>query len=158
MSTITILGAGAMGSAIATPLIDAGHRVRLWGTHLDDHLVAAVRAGDPHPRTGVVVPPEVTSYLSSDIDVAMAGADVVVLAVSSPGVVDITRLAAPFLTDVRAVWLTSKGFAPDGSGRVQLLPQVMEEVLAQETTHVPPIVAIGGPCKANEVASRHPSR
>ena len=157
MSTITILGAGAMGSAIATPLIDAGHRVRLWGTHLDDHLVAAVRAGDPHPRTGVVVPPEVTSYLSSDIDVAMAGADVVVLAVSSPGVVDITRLAAPFLTDVRAVWLTSKGFAPDGSGRVQLLPQVMEEVLAQETTHVPPIVAIGGPCKANEVASRHPT-
>ena len=157
MSTITILGAGAMGSAIATPLIDAGHRVRLWGTHLDDHLVAAVRAGDPHPRTGVVVPPEVTSYLSSDIDVAMAGADVVVLAVSSPGVVDITRLVAPFLADVRAVWLTSKGFAPDGSGRVQLLPQVMEEVLSQETTRVPPIVAIGGPCKANEVASRRPT-
>lgn len=157
MSTITILGAGAMGSAIATPLVDAGHRVRLWGTHLDDHLVAAVRAGDPHPRTGVVVPPEVTSYLSSDIDVAMAGADVVVLAVSSPGVVDITRLVAPFLADVRAVWLTSKGFASDGSGRVQLLPQVMEEVLSQETTRVPPIVAIGGPCKANEVASRHPT-
>ena len=104
-----------------------------------------------------MVPPEVTSYLSSDIDVAMAGADVVVLAVSSPGVVDITRLAAPFLTDVRAVWLTSKGFAPDGSGRVQLLPQVMEEVLAQEKTRIPPIVAIGGPCKANEVASRHPT-
>ena len=53
MSTITILGAGAMGSAIATPLRDAGHQVRLWGTHLDDHLIAAVRDGKPHPRTKV---------------------------------------------------------------------------------------------------------
>ena len=157
MSTITILGAGAMGSAIATPLVDAGHRVRLWGTHLDDHLVAAVRAGEPHPRTGVAVPPGVPAYLSVELDVAMAGADVVVLAVSSPGVVDITRMAAPFLKDVQAIWLTSKGFAPNPAGRIQLLPQAMEEVLAEGAGAVPSIVAIGGPCKANEVASRRPT-
>lgn len=32
MSTITVLGAGAMGSAICMPLADAGWDVRLWGT------------------------------------------------------------------------------------------------------------------------------
>jgi hypothetical protein len=35
MSTVTILGAGAMGSALATPAVAAGNRVRLWGIRLD---------------------------------------------------------------------------------------------------------------------------
>ena len=39
MSVITILGAGAMGSALATPLTQAGWETRLWGTWLDDHLI-----------------------------------------------------------------------------------------------------------------------
>ena len=52
--TIAILGAGAMGSALTTPLLGAGHRVRLWGTERDDHLLAAIREGEPHPRLGVV--------------------------------------------------------------------------------------------------------
>ena len=30
MYTITILGAGAMGSALTRPLIDTGWQVRLW--------------------------------------------------------------------------------------------------------------------------------
>ena len=51
MSTITVLGAGAMGSAICTPLADAGWDVRLWGTWLDDHLLDAIERGENHPRT-----------------------------------------------------------------------------------------------------------
>ncbi|MDU1683615.1 MAG: glycerol-3-phosphate dehydrogenase, partial [Varibaculum cambriense] len=42
MSVITVLGAGAMGSALCTPVADAGWEVRLWGTWLDDHLLDAV--------------------------------------------------------------------------------------------------------------------
>lgn len=126
---ITILGAGAMGSAIATPLLDAGHEVRLWGTHLDDHLIDAVEAGQPHPRTGVTVPSGVVTYRYARIAEALDGATIAVLAVSSGGVIDITRLAAAHLDEVRAIWITSKGFAPDKTDRIELLPQVMEQVL-----------------------------
>ena len=153
MSTITILGAGAMGSAIATPLQDAGHQVRLWGTHLDDHLIAAVRDGKPHPRTKVPLAGGVATFLAGDLAAALDGADVVVLAVSSAGVIDIAQLAAPHLAGIRAVLLTSKGFAPDHEGRIILLPQAVEAQLATPL----PIVAVGGPCKANEVAARRPT-
>jgi glycerol-3-phosphate dehydrogenase (NAD(P)+) len=144
-----------MGSALATPLADAGHEVRLWGTHLDDHLIAASRAGRPHPRTNVPVHPAVTTYLVHELAAATAGADVVVIAVSSPGVADIAALAAPYLHSVRAVLLTSKGFAVDPTGQIELLPRTVARALAGHTTA--PVIAVGGPCKANEVAARQPT-
>lgn len=155
--TITILGAGAMGSAIATPLADAGHRVRLWGTRLDDALVAGLRAGRPHPRTGGLLPAGVETYLAPQLAEALAGADLVVLAVSSVGVAPVMQLAAPLLGGVEAILVCSKGFADDSAGRVRLLPDVMAEILAAHGGRPLPIVAIGGPCKANEVAARTPT-
>lgn len=154
---VTVLGAGAMGSAITTPLLGAGHEVHLWGTHLDDHLVDAVRAGRPHPRTGVIVPAEVTAYRHGELAEAMAGTELVVLAVASVGVEDITRLAAEHLGGVQAVLLTSKGFATAPDGRVELLPQAVLRVLADQGTPALPVVAVGGPCKANEVADARPT-
>ena len=38
MSNITIVGAGMMGSALAFPARENGHRVRLTGTHLDREI------------------------------------------------------------------------------------------------------------------------
>ena len=40
MSNITIVGAGMMGSALAFPARENGHRVRLTGTHLDREIIA----------------------------------------------------------------------------------------------------------------------
>lgn len=33
MANVTVLGAGMMGTALCTPIADAGHSVRLVGTH-----------------------------------------------------------------------------------------------------------------------------
>jgi len=157
MSAVTILGAGAMGSAIATPFVDAGHTVRLWGTHLDGHLIAAVRAGLPHPRTNVPLASGVATYLCADLEQALAGAEVVVLAVSSVGVCEVTRLVAPHLRGVKAILVCSKGFAADPAGIIQMIPQAMADELAPFGLGDLPIVAVGGPCKANEVAARRPT-
>lgn len=157
MSTITILGAGAMGSALATPLADAGHTVRLWGTHLDDHLIAAVRASRPHPRTKVPLADGVATYLAPELPEALDGTEIVVIAVSSVGVRDIAALAGPHLAGVRGILLTSKGFATASGGAIQLLPQTIGAALAPFGLDGLPVVAIGGPCKANEVASRQPT-
>ena len=45
MARIAILGAGMMGSALALPLIDRGHELRLVGTELDAGIISALKAG-----------------------------------------------------------------------------------------------------------------
>ena len=72
---MTILGAGAMGSALAAPAVAAGNRVRLWGTWLDDDLLAELRAGRPHPRTGVAAHPRVELHDAGRLATALDGAD-----------------------------------------------------------------------------------
>jgi glycerol-3-phosphate dehydrogenase (NAD(P)+) len=153
---IAVLGAGAMGSALCTPLVARGHDVRLWGTWLDEHLLAACRAGQPHPRTGVALPGAVKVYSSDRLAAALDGAELVVLAVASGGVCEVTRRALPYLGGVEAVLLTSKGFAPDGE-QVVLLPDLLRLLAQQAGCALPPVVAVGGPGKANEVAAGRPT-
>ena len=150
---VVILGAGAMGSALATPLRGAGFEVALWGTWLDDHLIAAGRAGDRHPRTDVLVAPGVEFFTSDELAAALDGADLAVIAVASVGVLEVARRALDGLARTRAVLLTSKGFSPDAEGRVRLLPEALRDLAAEHGAQLPPVVAVGGPCKANEVAA-----
>lgn len=158
MPVITVLGAGAMGSALCTPVADAGWEVRLWGTWLDDHLLDAIEAGKPHPRTNEPVAEGVKLYRSGELDEAMDGADVIVMAVASVGVPKVTEMALPGITRAQALWLTSKGFCPDDDGKIQLLPDAIRRIAKQNGYEkLPPIVAIAGPVKANECAARKPT-
>ena len=95
--TVAILGAGAMGSALATPAAAAGNRVRLWGTWLDDDLLAELRSGRPHPRTGVRIGPRVALHAAGELAAALDGADLVAVAISSEGVLEVARRAAATL-------------------------------------------------------------
>ena len=71
MTTVTVLGAGAMGSAICNPLVKAGWTVRLWGTWFDDHLIDAIDNQDPHPRTGAVISSAVETFRSDNLAAAL---------------------------------------------------------------------------------------
>ena len=122
MYTITILGAGAMGSALTRPLIDTGWQVRLWGTWLDDHLLDAIENGQPHPRINATIDPRVQTYRSNQLQAALDGADVAVMAVASHAVNAITELALPQITKTKALWLSAKGFNVAPNGQIQLLP------------------------------------
>lgn len=131
MSTITILGAGAMGSAICTPLADAGWDVRLWGTWLDDHLLDAIERGENHPRTNQPFAQGVTLYRSSELNEALAGADTVIVSLASVGVEQVVKMA---------------------------LPDSIRRIAADEGyDNLPPIIAVAGPVKANECAAREPT-
>jgi len=156
---VTILGAGAMGSALATPLRERGHEVRLWGTWLDDDLLDAVEAGR-NLRTDVPVPVGTTVYRADELTTALDGAGWVVIAVASAGVEVVTRRVcqAGFdLTAAQGVLLTSKGFSKESDGSVRLLPDAVRSVVAEYTTGRLPLVAVGGPCMANEVAAGRPT-
>ncbi|MBC7594869.1 MAG: glycerol-3-phosphate dehydrogenase [Kineosporiaceae bacterium] len=146
-----------MGSALATPLRERGHEVRLWGTWLDDHLLNAVEAGKPHPRTNVPVPAGTRLFRSHELEASLTGSDICILAVASVGVEGVTRLAAPWLSTIGTLVVTSKGFITDESGTVQLLPESISTIFTSLGLDVPKIVAVGGPCKANEVAAGRPT-
>jgi len=157
MSIITILGAGAMGSGLCTPLRVSGWEVRLWGTWLDDNLLDVCASGKPHPRTGVKLADGVKLYRSEQLDEAIEGADVVVMSVASVGVAKVTEMAIKGISKAKALWLTSKGFGPDESGNMQILPNVIRGIAKKLNVQIPPIVAIAGPVKANECAEGKPT-
>ena len=155
-ATVTILGAGAMGSALATPAAAAGNRVRLWGTWLDDDLLAELRAGRPHPRTGVPLAAGVGLHDSGDLAAALDGADLVAVAISSDGVLEVARRTAAALAPGTPLLLCTKGFGRRPDGTVDLLPPLVETALGPLGAACP-VVAVGGPCKANEVAAGRPT-
>ena len=157
MAVVTILGAGAMGGALTTPASAAGNEVRLWGTWLDDDILAALRAGRPHPRIDVPIDQAAELFDSGDLAAALDGAELVVLAISSDGVVDVLHRAVPHLRPGLPLLITTKGFGYDPDGTVSLLPPLLRAVLPGELADGCPIVAIGGPCKANEVAVGRPT-
>jgi glycerol-3-phosphate dehydrogenase (NAD(P)+) len=156
MAVVAVLGAGAMGSALTTPAVTT-NEVRLWGTWLDDEILTELRAGQPHPRTRVEVDRRVELLDSPALAEAMDGAEVVVLAISSDGVLDVLGRAAPHLRPGTIVPFVTKGFGRDEQGRVQLLPGLLERALPPELRGRCPFVAIGGPCKANEVGAGRPT-
>ncbi|MGL5248852.1 MAG: NAD(P)H-dependent glycerol-3-phosphate dehydrogenase [Brooklawnia sp.] len=155
--TIVVLGAGAMGSAMCTPLTQAGWETRLWGTWLDDHLIDACEAGRPHPRTNVPLAPGTKMYRSGQLDEALDGADAVILSVASQGVPKVTEMALQGISKSKVLLLTSKGFCPDDDGKIQLLPDAIRRIAGDNGVVLPPIVAVAGPCKANEVADGKPT-
>lgn len=148
---IAILGAGDMGTAIATPAAANGHDVRLWGTRFDDQIIAALRAGELHPRLNRHLPTGVTLFDAHELDVAVAGADIVTLAVASPGIESILTDLTPLLRERPIIVSMAKGLVISAQGQVELISERIAE-----QTHCP-VVAVGGPSKANEVAMALPT-
>ena len=86
MTTIAILGAGVMASALTVPLADNGHDVRLVGTHLDRDIIDTVRATGVHPGLQRKLPSSVRPYQLEQADAAFDRAEIVVSGVNSLGV------------------------------------------------------------------------
>jgi glycerol-3-phosphate dehydrogenase (NAD(P)+) len=154
MTTITILGAGMMGTAFAWPLVDRGHRVRLVGTHLDDGIIDSIRERGRHPKLDLVLPPGIDAYPFTEFATAIDGADALVLGVSSAGVRWAGQQIAPFLREGLPLAMVAKGLEWDGA-RLSLLPDVLVQAAGGATALEP--VAIAGPCIAGELARRVPT-
>jgi glycerol-3-phosphate dehydrogenase (NAD(P)+) len=141
-----------MGTALVTPLASNGHEVVLWGTERDGEIVAALQAGKAHPRLRVALPPDVAIRAASGAADALRGAEIVVVAITSDAVRPVLRGLAPHLGAPRSLVTVAKGFdaGRDGMG-VEILPETLGEFSSA------PVVAVGGPAKANEVAHGQPT-
>jgi glycerol-3-phosphate dehydrogenase (NAD(P)+) len=146
------MGAGDMGTALVTPLAHNGHEVRLWGTERDGAIIDALRARNPHPRLGIPVPANVQTFTAEESSFAFQGAEVVVVAITSDSVRAVLNRLGHDLGRPELIVTVAKGFdaGPDGHD-VQLLPATITEFTTA------PVVAVGGPSKANEVARGTPT-
>ena len=136
---VTVLGAGAWGTALAAQLHRSGHAVTIWGhnaAHLD-----AIRITGRNERhlPGIELPRDWT--LQSDIAKAIAGAEVVVASIPSKAFRDVTRSLAEFSGTIVSVTkgiehysgLTMCGVLAENAPRAKLAalsgPSLAQEVI-----------------------------
>jgi len=120
MATVTIIGAGMMGSALAFPARENGHEVRLVGTHLDRDIIETAHKTGRHPKFTRDFPRGVKYYTVEQMETAISGADMIIGGVSSFGVSWFGDQVLPKIPDGVPVISVTKGLydmliAMDGS-------------------------------------------
>lgn len=157
MSIVTILGSGLMGTAVAWPLADNGHEVRLVGTHLDAEIIQACLERGYHPRLRRQLPGRVTPFYVEELPKALDGADLIVSGVNSLGVRWLGRTLGPLLWPGATIIAVTKGLAATPDGDPAILPDVLRDELPPAVRDRVTLAAIGGPCIAGELAGRRHS-
>ena len=154
MRRVAILGAGVMGSAMTLPLAHRGAAIDLVGTHLDDELIAAVAKDGRHPRLGIALPGQVRArpWQAFAEVLAAGGHDLIVLGVSSAGIPWAIDRLAETLDRPLPILMVTKGLAAAADG-IGTLPDLVAAELARRTSMTMPVMAIGGPCIAGELAA-----
>ena len=152
MKTITIIGAGMMGSALAFPARENGNAVRLVGTHLDREIIDACRATGRHPKFVKDFPAGVEYYRIEDVQTAIDGADFIICGVSSFGVEWFRDVILPQLHENVPVISVTKGLMNTENGDLLTYPDLWQAKLDELGKNIP-LCAIGGPCTSYELVA-----
>ena len=147
MSRISIVGAGAWGSALACLARRAGHDAMLWAR--EPEVVAAVNAGEGNPLYLPDVALEDGIVATGEIAEAIDGADTVLLVVPSQFLRGVARTMQPHLAEGAPVVLCAKGIE---HGTNALMTEVAAETLSQAR-----LAVLSGPTFAREVARDLPT-
>jgi len=159
MAKIVILGCGVMGTAIAFPAARNNNDVVLIGSPLDDALIDAMGgAGRIHPGLGVPVPAAVELVQAERMsDSHFEGADVVLLGVSSPGLPWALDRVCRHVKCRPILMMVTKGLDVVDGQTTRTLPPMIDETLGRCLARTLPIVGVGGPCIAREIAGGLPT-
>ncbi|MBR2339119.1 MAG: glycerol-3-phosphate dehydrogenase [Clostridia bacterium] len=152
MKTITIIGAGMMGSALAFPARENGHDVRLVGTHLDREIIDHCCKTNRHPKFNKDFPDGMTYYQIEDLKQALVGTDFIICGVSSFGVDWFKNEILPQLEDGIPVISVTKGLMNTENGELLTYLDIWQETLDALGKTIP-LNAIGGPCTSYELVA-----
>ncbi len=154
MATLTMVGAGMMGTALTFPAADNGHDIRLVGTHLDTAIIESCREQRFHPRLKREIPAGVQPYFHHEIAQVLPDAEVVGIGVNSRGVAWAAEAIGQHLRPGQIILMVTKGLAGTADGDLRLLPDVLKDGLPAAIRNRVSIAAIGGPSIAGELAAR----
>ncbi|MFT8210443.1 MAG: NAD(P)H-dependent glycerol-3-phosphate dehydrogenase [Symbiopectobacterium sp.] len=147
-ASMTVLGAGSYGTALAITLARNGHSVVLWGH--DPAHIQTLQAARSNQAFLPDVPFPDTLHLEASLAQALAASRNILVVVPSHVFCDVLRQIKPLLrADARLVWAT-KGLEAE-TGR--LLQDVAREALGDDI----PLAVISGPTFAKELAAGLPT-
>ena len=139
-----VIGAGAWGTALACQLSRNGHDTVLWFRSPEKAALAQETRVNPRLKNAVLPP----QLLCTADPQCVRGCELVVIAAPSFPIRSVCKTVAPFLDKDTVMVSVTKGIEPGTLLR-------MSQIVAQETGH--PVVALSGPCHAEEVAIQMPT-
>jgi len=155
MKKITIIGAGAMGSAFTVPCLENHNDVTLVGTHLEDDLINSIKSNNNfHPALEMELPStlkierfdKLSSILLGDVDIIVAG-------VSSIGIKwFVDQISKNYRKNLPIILLT-KGLAIEENELITLSDKIKKLLRKEGHTEIN-ISAIKGPCLAAGLANK----
>ena len=152
MAIVTIVGAGMMGSALAFPVRENGHEVRLVGTHLDREIISECKKSNKHIKFDRPFPDGVEFFQIEELETALHGADVVIGGISSFGVEWFADTVLPLICDGTALLTVTKGLMNTPDGKLLTYPELWKNKLKSINKHLP-LNAVGGPCTSYELVA-----
>lgn len=147
MSRIAVIGAGAWGTALAQVASRAGRATIVWAHEPDIAAAITHRHDNPIFLPGIALAPEISA--TSDLATAIAGAELVLLAVPSQHLRAIVGKMRPHLVAATPLVICAKGIEL-GTGKL------MSEIVAETCPEAAPAV-LSGPTFAGEVARGLPT-
>ena len=146
---VAVFSAGSWGTAFSMVLADGGNDVTLWARR--EELAAAINETRENPDylPGVELPPQVSA--TSDVEKALHGADLVVLATPSQSLRQNLTAWAPFIERDAVIVSLMKGVE---LGTLERMSQVIAEVTDAGPER---IAVVSGPNLAKEIALREPA-
>ena len=152
MAVVTIVGSGMMGSALAFPVRENGHEVRVVGTHLDRAIIDECLVSNKHPKFDREFPKGISFYQIEDLQKALDGANVVIGGVSSFGVEWFADNVLPVIPESAVVVTVTKGLMDTPDGKLLTYPDLWNAKLKSINKKLS-LNAIGGPCTSYELVA-----
>ena len=148
MARTAVLGAGAMGTACAWLAAQRhGAGVSLWARNADYATAIAQTRCNQRLLPQVRLPDDV--LVTSDAAVALASAEVVLVCVPMRGLRQACQQLQPLIPSTAVLVSTIKGIE---NSTLQRPSSLLRQFFPEQ-----PIVALGGPCHAEELVQRKPT-
>ncbi|MEG0306937.1 MAG: NAD(P)H-dependent glycerol-3-phosphate dehydrogenase [Clostridium sp.] len=147
MSKVSFVGGGSFGTALAVLLAKKGFECSIWSHRESTVNEINNKRENVKYLKGITIPSNVTAY--SNLDEALVGSEVVVLAVPSKAIRELSQKVAPLLTGDEIIVTVAKGIEKHTLKR-------MSEIIEDEIKNHP-IVILSGPSHAEEVARDIPT-
>ena len=149
MTRIAVFGAGSWGTAFSLVLADGGGTVRLWGRREEVCATINEKRENTDYLPGIELPPSISA--THDPEEALAGADLMVLAVPSQTLRDNLVDWAPFVPSDLVMVSLMKGVE---LGTTKRMSEVVAEVTGADPSR---IAVVSGPNLSHEIAAREPA-
>ncbi|ARD49441.1 glycerol-3-phosphate dehydrogenase [Sporosarcina sp. P37] len=150
METVSIIGAGSWGTALAFVLAENGHDSLIWTRRAEQADEINDRHTNHRYLPEVKLPENLNS--TSDLKTAVQHAKTIVLAVPTVAMRETCRSIQELLTEPAVFVHVSKGIDPDSLKRIsEIIAEEIDESLREA------IVVLSGPSHAEEVVMRHPT-